>query len=67
MANEQVPLPPRARLGAGTAFKAGFFGALGVAVFSLLLWLVLGVVALVLAAAGVLPGVAELFRVLTGS
>lgn len=66
MANEQVPLPPRARLSAGTAFKAGFFGASGVAVFSLLLTLVLGVLVLVLAAADVLPGVAQLFRVLTG-
>ena len=66
MANEQVPLPPAARVSAGTAFKAGFFGAFGVAVFSLLLWLVLGVLVLVLAAAGVLPGVAQLFRVLTG-
>jgi hypothetical protein len=66
MANEQVPLPPPARVSAGTAFKAGFFGAFGVAVFSLLLSLVLGVLVLVLAAADVLPGVAPLFRVLTG-
>ena len=67
MANEQGQLSPRARLGAGTAFKAGFFGAFGVLVFSLLLSLVLGVVALVLAALGVLPGVAQLFAVLTGA
>lgn len=66
MANEQVPLTPRARLGAGAAFKAGFFGAFGVVVFALLLSLVLGVVALVLAALGVLPGVAQLFQAATG-
>ena len=66
MANEQLPLSPPARVSAGTAFKAGFFGAFGVAVFYLLLSLVLGVLVLVLAAADVLPGVAQLFRVLTG-
>ena len=66
MANEQVPLPPPARVSAGTAFKAGFFGAFGVAVFYLLLSLVLGVLVLVLAALDVLPGVAQVFRLLTG-
>ena len=67
MANEQVPLLPRTRLSAGAAFKAGFFGAFGVVVFYLLLALVLGVVALVLAALNVLPGVARLFQTVTGS
>jgi hypothetical protein len=67
MANEQGPLSPRARVPAGTAFKAGFFGAFGVFVFSVALALVLGVVALVLAALGVLPGVARVFRDVTGS
>lgn len=66
MANEQGPLPPRPRLSAGTAFKAGFFGAFGVVAFYLLLGLVAGVVALVLAALGVLPGVAQLFQTVTG-
>ena len=66
MANEQAQPAPRARLSAGTAFKAGFFGAFGVVVFWLLLSLVVGVLALVLAAAGVLPGVAQLFRAVTG-
>jgi hypothetical protein len=66
MANEQVPLSPRARLSAGAAFKAGFFGAFGVLVFSLLLSLVVGVVALVLAALNVLPGVARMFQAVTG-
>lgn len=66
MANEHGPVHPRARLSAGTAFKAGFFGAFGVVVFWLLLGLVVGVVALVLAAVGVLPGVAQLFQSVTG-
>jgi hypothetical protein len=66
MANEQPPLVPRSRISAGTAFKAGFFGAFGVVVFWLLLSLVLGVVALVLAALNVLPGVARVFQDVTG-
>jgi len=66
MAHEQAPLPPQSRLSAGTAFKAGFFGAFGVVVFWLLLTLVLGVVALVLAALDVLPGVARVFQDITG-
>lgn len=66
MANEQAPLSPRARLSAGTAFKAGFFGAFGVLAFSLLLSLVVGVVVLVLAALNVLPGVARMFQAVTG-
>jgi hypothetical protein len=67
MANEHGQAAPRARLSAGTAFKVGFFGAFGAVVFSLLLALVVGVVALVLAALGVLPGVAQLFQNVTGS
>jgi hypothetical protein len=67
MANEQGPLSPRARVHAGTAFKVGFFGAFGVFVFTLALTLVAGVIALVLAALNVLPGVAQAFRAVTGS
>jgi hypothetical protein len=66
MANEQGQPSARPRVGAGTAFKAGFFGAFGVVVFTLLLGLVVGVVALVLAAVGVLQGVAQLFQTVTG-
>ena len=65
MANEHGTVPTTARVRAATAFKAGFFGAFGVLVFSLLLALVVVVVALVLAAAGVLPGVAQLFQAVT--
>ena len=64
MANEHSPTP--SRLSAGTAFKAGFFGALGVVVLYVLLGLVLGVLALVLGALNVLPGVARVFQALTG-
>ena len=67
MANEQGQPSPRARLSAGAAFKAGFFGAFGVVVFSLLLTLVVGVIVLVLAALNVLPGVARMFQAVTGS
>ena len=67
MANEHGPLPSRVRVSAGTAFKAGFFGAFGVVVFTLALALVVTVVALVLAALDVLPGVAELFQRVVGS
>ncbi len=66
MANEHGQTGPRTRLSAGTAFKAGFFGAFGVLAFSLLLGLVVGVITLVLAAVNVLPGVARLFQTVTG-
>ena len=66
MANEVGEPAPRARLSAGTAFKAGFFGAFGVVAFWLLLSLVVGVVVLVLAALNVLPGVAQLFQRVAG-
>lgn len=58
MAN-QWDATPRMRVGAGTAFKAGFFGALGVFVFNLLLTVVLGILALIAAAAGLLPFVSR--------
>lgn len=65
MANEHGHLPASARTSAADAFKAGFFGAFGVLVFSLLVSLVVVVLALVLAAAGVLPGVAQIFQAVT--
>jgi len=43
--------PQRLQIRAGTALKAGFFGALGVFLFYLIISVVLGVVALVLAVA----------------
>jgi hypothetical protein len=62
MASSYDPIPGKVRLGAGTAFKAGFFGALGVFVFYLLLTVVLGIVALIVAALGFLPVVGRLFE-----
>ena len=62
MASPYETHPPRVRVGAGTAFKAGFFGALGVVASTLVLSIVLGVLALVLAAAGLFPAVARYFQ-----
>ncbi len=62
MANTYETVPPKVRVGAGAAFKAGFFGAFGVAVFYLSLSIVLGVLALVLAAVGFLPALARYFQ-----
>lgn len=62
MANTYETLPPKVRMGAGTAFKAGFFGAFGVFVFWLVASIVLGVVTLVLAAVGLFPAVARYFQ-----
>lgn len=47
--------PEKIRIGAGTAVKLGFFAALGAFLFALILYVVLGIVALVLFAAGALP------------
>jgi hypothetical protein len=44
--------PEKVRIGAGTALKFGFFAAFGVFLFYLILSVVLGVVALILAASG---------------
>lgn len=62
MANEYATRPGPVRLRAGTAFKAGFFGAMGVFVFYLLLTLVLGILTLIVAAAGFLPFVDRLLN-----
>ncbi len=45
---------PKVALTVGSAFRFGFFGALGVFVFSLVVTVVLTVIGLVLAAAGLL-------------
>lgn len=55
MSNEYVP-GRYLRVTAGTALKIGFFGALGALLFSLIVWTVLAVIVLVLAAAGVTFG-----------
>jgi hypothetical protein len=45
-------LPEKVRIGAGTALKFGFFAAFGVFLFYLILSVVLGAVAIFLAASG---------------
>jgi hypothetical protein len=52
MSTEWVAAPEKVRIGAGTALKFGFFAAFGVLLFYLVLSIVLGVVALILAVSG---------------
>jgi hypothetical protein len=49
-------------LSAGTAFKIGFFGALGAFVLWLIVSIVVGVIGLILAAAGLFTGVLSQFH-----
>jgi hypothetical protein len=51
-------VPQSVKIGAGTAVKIGFFGALGATLFSLVLSLVVGLVLFILALLGI--GVASL-------
>ena len=51
MSNPYVNEPAKLRIGAGTAFKFGFFGALGLFVFYLLVSVVFGIIAAVVLAA----------------
>ena len=52
--------PPKVRITAGTAFKLGFFGALGIFVFYLIVSIVFGIFAAIALVAGVLPSLPEL-------
>ena len=52
MSTEYVAASEKVRIGAGTALKFGFFAAFGVFLFYLILSVVLGVVAVFLAASG---------------
>jgi hypothetical protein len=52
MSTEYVAASEKVRIGAGTALKFGFFAAFGVLLFYLVLSIVLGVVALILAVSG---------------
>ena len=61
MSNQYAPVPDKIRIGAGTAFKFGFFGALGAFLCSLILYAILGIIALLLFAAGTLPSWSQLF------
>ena len=52
MSNSYGVTPEQVRIGAGTALKFGFFAAFGIFLFYLILSVVLGAVAIFLAAAG---------------
>ena len=52
MSTEYVAASEKVRIGAGTALKFGFFAAFGVLLFYLVLSIVLGVAAVILAASG---------------
>ena len=56
MSTNPYPAQQRFAIGVGTAFKFGFFGALGVFVFYLAISIVFTVIGLVLLAAGVFAG-----------
>jgi hypothetical protein len=51
MTTEYVTMSDKVRIGAGTALKFGFFAAFGVFLFYVILFVVLGTVALLLGAA----------------
>ncbi len=53
MSNPYSSGPQQIRISAGTAVKIGFFGALGALLFSLIISVILGIIALVLTALGV--------------
>ena len=52
MSHSYGAAPEKVRIGAGTALKFGFFAAFGIFLFYLILSVVLGAVAIFLAAAG---------------
>ena len=54
--------PPKVRITAGTAFKLGFFGALGLFVFYLIISVIFGIFAAIALAAGLLPTLPELLQ-----
>ncbi|HJV12377.1 MAG TPA: hypothetical protein VJ625_00640 [Propionibacteriaceae bacterium] len=51
MTTEYLTMSDKVRIGAGTALKFGFFAAFGVFLFYVILFVVLGTVALLLGAA----------------
>ena len=52
--------PPKVRITAGTAFKLGFFGALGIFVFYLIISILFGILAAIVLAAGIMPNLSQL-------
>jgi hypothetical protein len=59
---EQPVESPKLRITAGSAFKLGFFGALGLFVFYLILSIIFGIVAALALAAGLLPSLPTLLQ-----
>jgi hypothetical protein len=53
---------PKLRITAGSAFKLGFFGALGLFVFYLILSIIFAIAAGVALAAGLLPSLPQLLQ-----
>ena len=53
---------PKVRITAGSAFKLGFFGGLGLFVFYLIISIVFGIVAAIALAAGLLPNLPQLLQ-----
>jgi len=60
MTTEYYTASDKVRIGAGTALKFGFFAAFGVFLFYVILSVVLGAVALMLAAVGAFPNLNNL-------
>ena len=59
---EPLAAPSKVRITAGTAFKLGFFGALGIFVFYLIISIIFGIVAAIALAAGLLPTLPQLLQ-----
>jgi uncharacterized membrane protein len=62
MSNEYASPTPKIKIGAGTAFKFGFFAALGVITLYLIIGLIAGVIGGILFALGGLPDWASLLN-----
>ena len=62
MSNDYASSTPTIKIGAGTAFKIGFFGALGFITLYLILAVIAGVVGAILFVAGGLPNWAQLLN-----
>jgi hypothetical protein len=60
MTTEYYTASDKVRIGAGTALKFGFFAAFGVFLFYVILSVLLGAVALLLAAVGAFPNLNNL-------
>ena len=63
MSNSFAPIDPqKIQITAGSAFKLGFFGALGVFVFWTVISIVFGILAAIALAIGILPNLPQLLQ-----